>query len=71
MGAEIVPGGMSELDELRAEYRRILGSMEFASAMGHSQTLGRDPRLQPVLDRADELKRRIAELERDPRGPAA
>jgi hypothetical protein len=56
---------MSDLDELRAEYRRILESMEFAYAMGHTRTLGRDPRLQAVVDRADELKRRIAELERE------
>ena len=58
---------MSDLDDLRAEYRRLISSMEFAYAMGHSRTLGRDPRLQEVLDRADELKRRIAELERDTR----
>jgi hypothetical protein len=56
---------MSDLDDLRAEYRRILESMEFAYAMGHTRTLGRDPRLQEVVDRADELKRRIAELERE------
>lgn len=56
---------MSHLDDLRAEYRRILESMEFAYAMGHTRTLGRDPRLQEVVDRADELKRRIAELERE------
>ena len=37
---------------------------EFAYAMGHTRTLGRDPQLQEVVDRADELKRRIAELER-------
>jgi hypothetical protein len=38
--------------------------MEFAYAMGHSQTLGKDPRLQPVVDRVDELRREIAALER-------
>jgi hypothetical protein len=31
--------------------------------MGHSQTIGDDPRLQRVLDRADELRRHIAALE--------
>jgi hypothetical protein len=51
------------LDELRAEYRQVIHSMEFAYAMGHSRTLGKDPRLQPVLDRADELRRQIAALE--------
>jgi hypothetical protein len=39
--------------------------MEFAYAMGHSRTLGRDPRLQHVLDRVAELRREIAALERD------
>jgi hypothetical protein len=53
------------LDELRAEYRRLINSMEFAYAMGHSQTLGKDPRLQLVLDRVDELRREIGALERD------
>jgi hypothetical protein len=60
--------GSSRLDELRAEYRRLIHSMEFAYAMGHSRTLGRDPRLQPVLDRVDELRREIAALERESEG---
>jgi hypothetical protein len=33
--------------------------------MGATRTIGRDPRLQEVVDRADELARRIAELERE------
>jgi hypothetical protein len=53
----------ARLDELRSEYDRIINSMEFAYAMGHSRTLGKDPRLQPVIDRADELRRDIAALE--------
>jgi hypothetical protein len=53
----------SRLDELRAEYRRLINSMEFAYAMGHSQTLGKDPRLEPVLERVDELRTEIAALE--------
>jgi hypothetical protein len=53
---------MSRLDELRAEYETIISSMEFAYAMGHSQTVGRDPRLERVVERADELKREIAAL---------
>jgi hypothetical protein len=56
---------VSELDDVRAEYRRILASMEYAYAMGAARTIGRDPRLQEVVDRADELARRIAELESD------
>jgi hypothetical protein len=58
--------GTSRLDDLRAEYKQLIHSMEFAYAMGHSRTLGKDPRLQPVLDRADELRREIAALEREP-----
>jgi hypothetical protein len=61
-------GGTSRLDDLRAEYQRLIHSMEFAYAMGHSRTLGKDPRLQPVLDRVDELRREIAALERDSEG---
>jgi hypothetical protein len=53
---------MARLDDLRAEYRGIIDSMEFAFAMGHSQTYGRDPRLERVVARADELKREIAAL---------
>jgi hypothetical protein len=57
---------MSErLEELRAEYHRLINSMEFAYAMGHSRTLGNDPRLQPVLDRVEELRREIATLARE------
>jgi hypothetical protein len=54
------------LAELEAEYERLINSMEFAYAMGHSQTLGKDPRLQPVLDRHDELRREIARLRQAP-----
>jgi hypothetical protein len=53
---------MSRLDELRAEYKRLINSMEFAYAMGHSRTLGKDPRLEWVVVRVDELRREIAEL---------
>jgi hypothetical protein len=36
--------------------------MEYAYAMGHSQTIGRDPRLEWVVERVDELRREIAAL---------
>jgi hypothetical protein len=55
----------TRLDELRAEYQRLINSMEFAYAMGHSRTLGKDPRLQPVLDRVDELRRQITAPQRE------
>jgi hypothetical protein len=54
---------MARLDELRAEYKRLINSMEFAYAMGHTRTMGsRDPRLEWVVERVDELRREIAEL---------
>ena len=52
---------MSRLEELRAEHRQLLHSMEFAYAMGHSHTMGaRDPRLDMVVERVEELRREIA-----------
>jgi hypothetical protein len=36
--------------------------MEFAYAMGHSRTIGRDPRLEWVVQRVAELRREINEL---------
>jgi hypothetical protein len=54
---------MARIDELRAEYHRLINSMEFAYAMGHTRTLGaRDPRLERVVQRVDELRREIAAL---------
>lgn len=54
---------MARIEELRAEHRRLVNSMEFAYAMGHRQTTGeRDPRLEWVVARVDELGREIAEL---------
>jgi hypothetical protein len=55
---------VSRLDDLRAEYHELIHSMEFAYAMGHSRTIGRDPRLQPYVDRAQELREEIAALVR-------
>jgi hypothetical protein len=53
---------MARLDELRAEHHRLLHSMEFAYAMGHSRTIGREPRLEWVVQRVAELRREIDEL---------
>jgi hypothetical protein len=53
----------SRLEELRAEYRRLINSMEYAYAMGATRTMGaRDPRLEWVVTRVDELRREIAAL---------
>jgi hypothetical protein len=60
---------MARIDDLRAEYRKLVNSMEFAYAMGHSRTLGgRDPRLEPVVQRVAELRREIAAAQPPP-GP--
>jgi hypothetical protein len=53
---------MGRLEDLRAEHRRLLHSMEYAYAMGHSRTIGRDPRLEWVVERVEELRRQIDEL---------
>jgi hypothetical protein len=54
---------MTMIDELKAEYHKLINSMEFAYAMGHSRTLGaRDPRLEQVVERVAELRLKIAAL---------
>lgn len=51
--------------ELRTELRRLLGSFEYAYAMGARRTLGaRDPRLDAVVARVDEIERELARLRR-------
>jgi hypothetical protein len=58
---------MARIDDLRAEHRRLVNSMEFAYAMGHSRTLGRrDPRLEQVVERVAELRREIAAAQPPP-----
>jgi hypothetical protein len=55
---------MTRIDELRAEYRELINSFEFAYAMGHSRTMGgRDPRLEGVVQRVEQLRRDIAALQ--------
>jgi hypothetical protein len=52
---------IARIDDLRAEYKRLVNSMEFAYAMGHARTIGgRDPRLDHVVTRVAELRREIA-----------
>jgi hypothetical protein len=54
---------MARIDELRAEHHKLINSMEFAYAMGHSRTLGApDPRLERVVERVAELRTEIAAL---------
>jgi hypothetical protein len=42
--------------------------MEFAYAMGHSRTIGRDPRLEWVVERVAELRHEIEVLARQDPG---
>jgi hypothetical protein len=59
---------MARIDDLRVEHRRLINSMEFAYAMGHSRTMGgRDPRLEAVVARVEELRREIAAAQPPPR----
>lgn len=51
------------LDDLRAEYRKLLGSWEYAFAMGHRASIGHRPEGAAVLQRAADLRAAIAELE--------
>ena len=61
---------MPRIDDLKAEYRRLVNSMEFAYAMGHSRTMGgRDPRLEMVVERVAELRREIAAAQPPPDQP--
>jgi hypothetical protein len=52
----------AELEQLRAELRVLLGSYEYAFAMGHGCTIGDHPRFAAVRRRAADLRARIAEL---------
>ncbi len=54
---------MDRIEELRAELHKLLHSMEYAYAMGARRTMGaRDPRLDWVVNRVDELEREIRAL---------
>jgi hypothetical protein len=46
--------------DLRRELRELLGSWEYAFAMGARRSYGSDPRLDEVVQRVEELKRRLA-----------
>jgi hypothetical protein len=52
---------MSDLDALRAELKALLGSWEYAFAMGHGCSIGDHPDHRAVRRRAADLCARIAE----------
>jgi hypothetical protein len=53
---------LPDVDELRAELKELLGSWEYAFAMGHGCTVGDHPQFRATRERADHLRARIAEL---------
>jgi hypothetical protein len=59
---------MHDVDDLRAEHRRVVESMAFAFAMGHGCTIGRHPFYERVLERELRLRVLIAEHEASTRG---
>ena len=52
---------MNDLEQLEAQLRELLGSWEYAYAMGHGCTVGDHPDFRAVRQRADDLRARIAE----------
>ena len=50
-----------DLDALRAEFKALLESWEYAFAMGHGCSIGDCPDFRAVRERADDLRARIAE----------
>jgi hypothetical protein len=53
---------MTEMRRLREELDALLGSWEYAFAMGHGCTLGDHPRYRDTRERVAHLRARIAEL---------
>jgi hypothetical protein len=52
----------TDLQRLEAELRALLGSWEYAFAMGHGCSLGDHPDSRATRRRAADLRARIAEL---------
>jgi hypothetical protein len=59
---------MQDVDDVRAEHRRVVESMAFAFAMGHGCTIGRHPLFERVLERERRLRALIAEHDEAERG---
>ena len=49
------------VEALRAELRALLGSWEYAFAMGHGCSVGDHPRHRAVRDRVADLRAQLAE----------
>jgi hypothetical protein len=53
---------MHDVDQLREELRALVGSWEYAFAMGHGCSIGAHPDHRAIRQRAADLRARIAEL---------
>jgi hypothetical protein len=53
---------MHDVDQLREELRALVGSWEYAFAMGHGCSIGGHPDHRAIRQRAADLRARIAEL---------
>jgi hypothetical protein len=56
------PRVMTDLRRLQEELNAVLGSWEYAFAMGHGCTIGDHPRFHAVRERVAHLRARIAEF---------
>ena len=56
------PGLAGDLQKLRDELRLLMGSFEFAYAMGHGCSLGDHPQFAATRRKVVDLRARIAEL---------
>jgi hypothetical protein len=54
---------VTQLEKLKTELRELMGSWQYAFAMGHGCSIGEHPEYWITRRRVDELKARIAELE--------
>jgi hypothetical protein len=52
----------ADLLQLRVELRALMGSYEYAFAMGHGCSVGDHPRFGAIRRRVTDLRARIAEL---------
>lgn len=57
------------LAEAKREYKKLLGSWEYAYAMGHGCSMGMQPGAAALRARADRLRRTIRVLESVPMAP--
>jgi hypothetical protein len=52
---------MPDLEALRAEFKALLASWEYAFAMGDGCSIGDHPEHRAIRQRAEDLRARIAE----------